>query len=571
MGAFLLDVRYGFRTLRRNLAFTVGAIAVLALGVGANTSIFGVARVLVFQKLPFQEPQRLVAVWKERIQTGVRQGASWPDLTDWEAQKHVFAGVAAYMDSTEYASADSTNGTAEPISDIHVTEGFFRLLGVNPAIGRLFAPGEFGEQHAIASQEPVIVSHAFWQRRMGGRTDVLGRFVTVGAVRHFVIGVLPPEFRMLRTSTPEVFSPLRAFPGHSVERRMAYLNVLARLKAGVTIPRARAEMSAYSRRAASEYRATDAGLRCNLESLHDHWFSAMRPLMFLLLGTVAVVLCIACADVAFLFLVRATRREPEIALRMAMGAGKARICRQLMTEALLLAAAGGIAGYITAMWTEGLFTAFSSAADMRLPQIEFDGVVVAFAVLISLATTVSFGLVPAWRVANLRLQDHLKRGGASASHGIATRFGRAAMVAEIALSTLLLSGAVTLLKAFHAATSAHPGFQAGHTLTVSIGQVPLREGFQQREDYFWSQLLERTNSLPGVRAAAICRAFPLSEDAPPAKVITKITPEDRRSQDSEGLAAEFQDVSPGYFRALGISLLRGRTFDSRDASWGDAS
>ncbi len=565
MRGFLFDLRYSLRTLCRNPAFALGATILLALGVGANSSIFSLSRALVFQKLPFQDSERLVAVWKERVQTGRRQGASWPDLADWGAQKHVFEGLAAYMDETGYASPPSGIGSAEPVTDIHVTQAFFCVLGIKPAIGREFSPHEFAEQHAIASEEPVIISHAFWRERMSAGTDVLGKFITIGPVRHSVVGVLPRGFRMFRSSTPEVFSPLRAFPGHSLERRMAYLTVVARLKPGVTISQARAAMSVYSQRAAREHPETEAGLRCNLEGLHEHWFGSLRPLMFLLLGAVALVLCIVCANLAFLFLIRAMRREREIALRKALGAGTRRVCSQLMIEALLLALVGGVAGSGAALWSRDLFSAFSSAADMRLPPLQFDGVVIGFTILISLATTALFGLVPAWRASNLDLYGHLKRGASSMSDGFASHFGRVAVIGQIAFSTLLIAGAATLLKSFIAISRTHPGFQADSVLTLSLGQVPLREGFQQREDYFWSQLLDRTASLPGVQAAALCRAFPLSEDAPPARMITRITPEGRPSRDPEGSVAEFQDVTAGYFRALGIPLLMGRAFDARDA------
>ncbi len=570
MASFGLEFRHCLRTLRRNPGFAIGTIAVLALGIGESTAIFTVAKALVFERLPFREPDRLVAVWKQRTLTGARQGASFPDLADWGAQSHIFTAVAAYMDSTGYASPSDPNSDSQRVSDIQVTESFFPLLGVRPAIGRLFSHGEFAEQYAIVTEAPVIVSHAFWRNRLGAKPDTVGTLVNIDGVRRLVVGVLPPEFRMFRNSTPEVFSPLRPFPGHLVERRMAYLTVVARLRPGITVSQAKADMLAYSRRAAKEHPDTEAGLVYDLESLHEHWFGPMRPVMLLLLGAVALVLLIACANVAFLLLVRAARREREIAVRMALGAGKARIRWQLMAEGLLLGVCAGAVGFIAALWGRDLFAAFSSAADMGLPQIEIDGSVIAFTILVSLATSVLFALLPAWRSGNIDLHRHLKAGAANASAGIASqRFGRAAIIGEIGLSTLLLAGTAVLLESFITVTRSHPGFQPERTLTLSIARAPLRGNPRDAEPYFWSRLLERAGALPAVEAVAVCRAFPLSEDGPPAKMIANVTPEGRSLQAPGFVTAEFQDVSPGYFRAIGIPVLKGRSFDSRDAKRSD--
>lgn len=565
MALFIADVCYGLRTLKRSSGFAAGAIAVLALGVGANISIFTVARGLVFQSLPFAEPERLVGVWKQRVQTGARQGASWPDLSDWATQQHVFRGVAAYINSTAYAAGTNASGGAEPVATIRVTEGFFSVLGIQPAMGRLFSLDEFREETETPMESPAVVSHAYWVRRLGGRRDVLGQLVPFGSERHVVIGVLPRDFRMFRSSAPEVFSPLRAFPGHSVDRRMAYLTVIARLSEGVTISRARAEMSAYSRRAAGEHPETESGLRCELEGLHEHWFGPQRPVMLVLLGTVAMVLLIACANVAFLFLVRATRRESETAMRIALGAGKGRVFSQLMAEPLLVAVAGGAAGWVAALWCRDALAAFSAAAGMGLPRMEFDGEVIGFAVLVTAGTTAAFGIVPAWLAIRSGMRRGLMAACGTARGSSAQRFGRVAMIAEIGVSTLLVAGAATLLRGFVRMTSSHPGFEAEQTVTLSIGQVPAAGRLRERDEHFWSELLEKAGSLAGVQAAAICRVLPLSEEIPPARMMTRISAEDRPGSPGDDVTAEFDDVSAGYFRAMGIPLLGGRTFDARDA------
>ncbi len=569
MASLLSDLSYSARVLRRNPGFTAGAVIVLGLGVGAGSAMFTVARSLVFRPLPFHDPGRLVAVWKERVQTGARQGASWPDLADWKNQSQIFEGVAAYMQSETYSTSTDPVDDAARVSDIRVTGGFFPVLGATPILGRLFLADELRPmvEDEAPAPEPVIVSHSFWQRRLGGRTDVLGRAVKVEAGQRIVIGVLPRDFRIFRNDRVEVFSPLRAFPGHQSDRRMGYLEVIGRLRPGISLHQGDAEMRAYGRRAAREHAETESGLAYRLEGLHEHWFGSRRPLMILLLGTVGLVLLTGCANVAVLLAVRASGREREVAIRAALGASRAGLARQSLIESLLLGIASGAFGLLLSLWATDLLTAFSATAGLKLPALRMDLVAVFFALALSAAASMLFGLLPSIHFSKPDLSARLKAGSPGSSTGFsAHRLSSVMVVAEIALSTVLLAGAGLLAESFVRMSRADRGFQADRVLTMSIGRAPLAPGFRRREYQFWTQLIERAQALPNVDAAAVCGSFPLADRNTPKNMVVEISTDSRHLPAPGFVDAEFQDVSPGYFLALGIPVIKGRSFEWRDAN-----
>ncbi len=551
----LQDLRYGLRSARRSPGFAAAAVLLIGLGVAANATIFTVARALVFRPLPFRDPDRLVSLWRQSAQTGAAFGASWPLLADWRRHEHLFQGVAAYI----HFRSGSDAGV---VSELQVSDEFFPVLGVPNVRGRLFLPRDFQTPAGI---DPVVVSHELWTRR----PDIVGQFLKVGASTRLVIGALPRGVRMFRDDLPEVYSPLRPFPGHLTDRSMTYLETIARLKPGVDAGRARAELAAYGRRAQQAHPQTDAGFLCRVDDLRERLFGSRRPVMALLLAAVGLVLLIACANVAILLLVRSVRRRPEIAIRAALGAARSRIARQLLAESLVLSLAGCAAGLLLAIWATDLFAAFCLETGIGLPLVRIDAAVVAFTVLISIAAGAFFGAAPLRQVWKVDLNANLKAAGPASSPPSASRvLGGTLAVAEIALSAVLLVGAGLLLRSFVRVSEVDPGFRPEHGLAVSIGNAPRTAGFREREAAFWSELLDRARSLPGIQAAAFCGALPLAAQQAPENMKARIALAGRQLPAPGFLPAEYLDVSPDYFRTLGIPLRRGRTFQDRpeDAS-----
>ncbi len=562
------DLVHGLRMLRKNPGFAAGAVLLIALGVGANSAVFTVAR-LVFRPMPVGNPDGLVSIWRESLQTRTAFGSSWPHLADWNTRKQIFEGVAAYASSGDYASSAAAGFESGPVTYIQVTESFFPMLRVRPVQGRPFSKHDLLPASSDAALVPVIVSDDFCRRRFGRANGVMGAIVRIGASKHMIAGVLPRGFRMFRNDTPEVFAPLRPFPGHLEDRSMTYLDIVARLRPGTKLEQARAEMAAYSRRARAEHPQTDGLFVCRVGKLSDRLFGPMRPRMVLLLGSTGLVLLIACANLATLLLVRGNARQREIAIRTALGAGRLRITRQLLAESLTLAVLGGAAGFLLASWGADLFNLFSRSAGLGLAPIQIDGAVIAFTLFASLATGGLFGIVPALQTSKVDVQSMLKAG----SPGCSTAFrchgwGGTMVITEIAISMVLLTGAGLLARSFVRMNAANPGFRSDHVLAMSVGTAPYSADFRSRERLFWSQLAARASSLPGTEAAAFSGSVPLGAQQAPENMKARVRPERAALQDAGFLMAEYRDVSAGFFRAMGIPLKRGRTFQSaaEDAS-----
>lgn len=561
----LRDFVNGLRAAGRAPGFTLASVLLVGLGIGANTAIFTVARALVFQPLPFEQPHRLVSVWRESP-GGAPFGASWPHLRDWAAESGTFDGVAAYIVSGTHASADAAGANVGSVAELQVTDTFFPLLGVRPLHGRLFSRDEMRpEQEERTSPAAVVLGHEFWQQRLHGRRDVVGCLVSVGGAVRVVVGVLPPGIRLFRSDKPEVFSPLRPYPDHLADRSMTYLQVIARLRPGVDIAQARAAMVRYTRRAAARHPLTDAALACRVDDLHDRLFGSMRPVMSALLAASALVLLIACANLAMLLLVRATRRRREISIRAALGAGRIRIARQLLAESLVLALAGGGTGLILAAWCVDILAAFCRRSGIPLPELQMNAAVLAFTTAASLGTGLLLGAAPAWHAWRCDVNAGLKSSGAGPSDRSSSRFlGGSLAVAEIALSAVLLIAAGLVVRSFVRLNRVDPGFRPGNVLVLSIGEVPRSAGFLRREGWFWSELAQRAAALPGVRSVAFAGSLPMASSAGPENMKAQVTIPGRTLPPPGFLQAEYQDVSVGYFRTLGIPFRAGRPFDDGD-------
>jgi putative ABC transport system permease protein len=568
------DARYGLRILARNRGFTAIAVLSLALGIGANAAVFSVANTLFFRRLPFGEPERLVAVWNE-TKAGERLPASWEDMDAWRRQSQSLQAVAGYWCNPDGVPTSLWGSDAQRVSLVEVDEGFFAILQVPPRLGRLFLPQECQWTGANStSQGSVILGYDVWKKQFGGRSDVLGQVLVVDTGRRVVVGVMPPGFRLFRDNRPEVYVPVVMRTGDRFYNPASrFWSVIGRLKDGTRLEQARLELSGISQHLEKDRAETNREITARLEGLHEHLFGKRRTVSLLLLSTAGLVLLTGCANIANLLLARTCDREREIALRVALGASRSRITRQLLAESGLLAGAGGGLGLLLARWGVQVFNAFSTAADMGLPATQMDGVVIGYTLVLSLLTGLLFGMAPVLHCWRANLNASVKAGaGMSAFRPSAHRLSDFLVTGEVALSLVLLVGTGLLLRSLLCLSQVHPGFEADNVLTMSIGSAlpdaqETDESREQREAAFWSQLLERIGALPGIRAAALSDAFPMSPGASLRDEVNARRPikiEGRQLPAPGYLLAQYQDVSPDYFRVMGVPLIRGRFFEAQE-------
>ena len=553
MTQFFQDLRYGFRMLANSPGFTAVAVLTLALGIGANSAIFTLVNAYLLRPLPVAEPGRLVLVSEIQAAKGFVGSVSFPTYLDWREQNQVFEELAAVR-----GEDFNLTGTDEPerLYGARVSAGFFRTLGVRPILGRGFLP----EEDKPGGARVVVLSRGFWQRRSGARPDILGQALTLDGERFTVVGVAPSGFRISRTAPYELWVPLALEPNRA-GRGTHFLLVIARLKPGISIERAQADLSAISSRLARQY-PENFGWGAVVENLHARLMREARPALLVLLAAVGLVLLIACANLANLLVARGAARQKEIAIRTALGAGRLRVVRQMLTESLLLALLGGGLGLLLALWGVNLLNAIIPAGIQPLQAARADATVLGFTLLVSLATGVLFGLAPALNVSKPDLAQTLKEGGRSSS--AAGRHGRlrdSLVVSEVALAMVLLVGAGLLIKSFMRLQQVDPGFRSESVLTIELSLPQARYSKPQQRATFYEQLLERIAGLPGVRAAGACTQLSLSG----GETIWGLTIEGRPEPGpGEILQSGHRSVSPDYFRAMSIPLRRGRYFTAQD-------
>jgi putative ABC transport system permease protein len=548
------DIRHGLRVLLKNPGFTLVAVSALALGIGANTAIFSVINALVLRPLPYAEPDRLVMV-----SVGGHE-ASQADFFDWRAQSRTLDDLSALS----YWNANLGGVEApERIQGFLVTAGLFPMLGVRPMMGRTFTPEEMQQGH----DGVVVLSHEVWRRVLGSDQSVLGKTLTINARQRTVVGVMPPGFQFYDKA--EAWAPLSLDP-HDASvgaRRAHYLIAAARLKPGVTIQQAQVEMNAINRRLGEQYPETDANRPVKLVWVHEYLVGPARPALLALVGMVGFVLLISCANVANLVLARNAARQREFALRVALGAGRLRIVRQLLTESALLAAIGGGLGLLIALWGVELLVA-------RIPPgwvsgiplsegVPIDARVLVFTLVVSLVTGLVFGLAPALQVSKPDLNGVLKEGGRTGGAGgrRQRRLRGLLVVAEVALSLTLLIGAGLMARSFVELMRVPSGFNAENVLTMKLALPGLKYTKDEQVAGFYARALESIAAVPGVEAAGATTTLPLGGGDQQTEVLVAGRPAPAAGQRPE---VSFRDISPDYFRALGIPLLRGRTFTERD-------
>jgi len=562
MQTLLQDARYAARTLARRPGFAAAAVLTLALGIGATTAVFSVVHAVLLRPLPWRDADRVVAAFATTPRSQ-SEAVSWPEYQDWVRGAPSFAGLAIVRGQ----SVNLTGGGAPPdrLVGSFATASLFPVLGAEAALGRTFAPAETEE----ATAQPVAVaSHGLWQERFGGDSSILGRTLTLNGRTVTIVGVMPRGFET-PYGTPDVWLPLPFYPNtNGLSRQHASMLAIGRLRPGATPEQARAELQAVERRLAAEYPELNAGRGARVVAMREVLVGDARPVLLTLFAAVLVVLLIACTNVANLQLVRAAARRREISVRAALGASASRIARQLLTESLLLAAAGGALGLLLAHWGVAALGAVIPASLPVFGGISLEPAVLGFAVAITLGTGLLFGLVPALHAARAGLGAALAtRGGTGAARGgvrgVRGGVRGAFVVAQVALSIVLLVPAGLLIRSLLELQRVRPGFDPRGVLTMEY-RLPVAKYREPAQIVaFMTQAIARIREVPGVRSAALARAIPFSGNSDGFAYLVE-----GRPAPAPGTTPLLQlnTVSDGYFRTLGIPLLGGRDFTARDAA-----
>ena len=551
------DLLYGFRMLRKNPGFTVVAVLTLALGIGASTTIFSVVNGVLLRPLPYPESNRVVAFQ----QTNPKEGGALDEVSpanflDWKEQSGSFSHMSLMRPYglDYYAEGEEP----EDLKTWLVTDGFFRVLGVNALHGRTFIPEDFEQ----GSQWVVVFSHRLWQSRFGGDPGLIGQTVTLQREAAVVVGIMPPEFRV--PSKIDVFSPRAISDAIRRDRSSTFHSAIGRLRSDITLQQAQSELGTISQRLTQAYPATNEGVRSVLVPIADYWVGGVRPALLLLLGAVGLVLLIACANVANLFLARGMEREKEFSIRRALGAPRGRLVRQMMTESLLIALAGGTAGVVLSYWAVVAVLALSPTELPRVEHVRIDQGVLLFATAISFLTTIVFGLLPSFQVAgtdgNHTLRERGRRTGAS---WLSRKLRSGLVVSEVALAFILLVGAGLLMRSFSTLMAVELGFSSEKLLALQVfayGPKYKTGGDQVR---FFDQAIERMNGLPGVDSAAAVSYLPFV--AAGIDVDVKFTVEGWPSLPPEEESETYvTTITRDYFRTMRIPVIQGRSFEKPD-------
>ncbi|HEX8146504.1 MAG TPA: ABC transporter permease [Pyrinomonadaceae bacterium] len=565
METFLQDVRYGVRVLAKNKGFTAVAVLTLALGIGANTAIFSVVNDLLLRPLPYTDADRVVMLWEVTPEGRHMNTTSRANFREWRAQGSSFESMAAFSDQRLNLTGA---GEPEEVAVQLATPDLFKVLGVEPILGRVLV-----EEDLRRDSAGVVLSHSFWKRRFGGDPNVIGKPVTLNGIPFNVVGVMPPSFQWhikQRSGTgkaAEVWMGLAMPPpgAQGANERGRFLSVVGRLKRGVTFEQAEAELKTIHKRLEQDS-TFNKNYTAEVIPLREQFVGNIRPALWVLLGAVGLVLLIACANVANLLLSRVAAREKEIALRTALGARRTRVIRQLLTESLLLSLLGSGLGLLVAWWGIGALVAISPRDLVSLQNVGINTTVLAWTLGVTLLTSVLFGIVPALEATRLNLNDALKEGGkgGDAQGSRSRRLRGFLVVGEVALALMLLAGAGLLVKSFAQLRKIDTGFETENVLTMVL-RLPASK-YKEDPQYvaFFRQALERVRAIPGVRSAGIVNYLPLYGGLGAA---TGFDVEGRpASPPGTGPSTNVRVADSGYFKTMGIPVLRGRSFtDAEDA------
>jgi predicted permease len=547
----LQDLRHAFRGFRRNPGFALVALATVALGVGATTAVFSLVNGVLLEPLPYADPDRIALVYADNPAIGLPRFPVAPaTFLDWRRQTRTFAPLAARR-----AQSFNLTGGDRPIrvSGERVTAGFFPALGLRPLLGRIIVSADDGPGGA----KVAVLSASFFHRHFGGDRRALGRQLALNGESYTVIGVVPDDHR----GSVDLWVPLGLDPTRA-PRDLHSLEVLGRLAPGTSLGQARSEMATIAARQAAQYPELDQGWGAAVVPIREVIVADVRPALLLLFAAVGLVLLIACANLANLLLARVSGREGELAVRKALGAGRGRLLSQLLTESLTLSILGGGLGLLLAAWGTRALLAMNPKAVPRAGEIGVDWRVLLFALAVSAATGLAFGLAPAFKAAGADLTPVLKEGGRAQSGGIRRLRGRTLLVlAEMALALVLLAGAGLLIASFARLAGVDPGFRPGRVLTVQLSLPRPKYREPARQAAFAEDLLGRAAALPGVTAAGLVSALPLADHTPQLLFTVEKRPV---ASPAQAPHANYRAVSPGYFAAMGIPLRRGRVFTAAD-------
>jgi len=557
---FIQDLRYAFRGLARRPGFTAIAVITLSLGIGATTAIFSVVQAVLLRPLEYQDSDRLLKIRGFGKKDGTISNLSPADFLDFARDAKTLEQVGANGFVGLFTIGGGI-GEPERVGGVNVTAGFFPTLGVQPALGRLFRP----EDDTPSAEMTVLLSDGFWRRRFGADPGIVGKAISLNARPATVIGVLPASYRHLEINPErpaEVFAAFGFDPAQA-NRGGHFIRGVARLKDGVSVEQARAEIESIAARLERDYPTSNTDQGVLVTPLLDSMVSDSRPMLALLSAAVGLVLLVACANVANLLLARGTGRLRELALRAAIGADRRRLIQQMLTESVALSVLGAIGGLLLAFWATGALTALAATGMPRADQIHLDPSALIFALAASLVTSVLFGLLPALQLTRQDLNEALKEGGRQNTAGASRGARELLIVAEVAISIVLLVGAGLLIRSLWQLQHVNPGFSADKVLAMEVSLPTARypEGDQMP---FYQRLEERVAAKRGVAAIGAINILPLSNNYDSRGIQV----EDRPRPEGQGFAPQARSVTPGYFKSMGIPMLAGRNFDAHDVDSG---
>jgi len=555
MAGFSNDWRLALRSVRKTPAFALAAIVVLALGIGANTAIFSIVNGVLLRPLPYDRPEQLVQLWHtpppQQFPGRTQFALSAANYLDWEQRNDVFQQSAIYTAADYRLSAVS-----EPVhlQAARVEPTYFSVMRGHVLMGRAINPGD----DRPGSDHIAVLSDRLWQSRFAADPQIVGRKIELDGESYEVVGVMAADFQ--KPNFAQMWTPLVWDPVEKTVRGEHHFSAVARLKDGVSVGQAQAQLDTIAASLAKEYPADNAGWGAQVVALRDATLGSVRQPLLILLGAVAFVLLIACANVANLFLAKTLERRKEIAIRTALGAKRGRIIRQVLTEAVVLATAGGALGLVVAHFATKLVVNVFGAGMPRLGEIRLDVPVLVFTFAIAVLTGIAAGALPAWRMSLSDPQDALKQGGRSGSAGTSRRARGALVVAEVALSFVLLVGAGLMVRTLWNLSNVNPGFDADHVLTANVGVGSHDFETTKQEIAFVDELLRRLRALPGVQSAGSADSLPLVDGSTQPVAIEGHPAQDMSHQPEVGVRV----ISPGFLDAMRVRVLRGRDFTEQD-------